>query len=716
MSSDDVFNGFDRLDSSVTDNPTDVLDFLNSSDNENELTDPPKELENSIIEKTSEDESVNEDAPSLTLSITNVVVMASMRCHLRLKEIARSSVDVEYKALQNHVIMRLRSPYTVATIWSSGKIWCTGANSLAKAKVGARRIARRIAKCGFPCRFSKYKVVNIMATCHLPFRVRLEQLVRERPMMMSYEPELAPGLTFKTEPNSSTSLKLFSTGRIVIMGSSLETISALVEDLETISALVEELVPLAALHQTDEPVSDSDVEEEQQKAELRAAARRMVFVPEGLPPDELGFVEDEEEDDPDVDEFASDSDESSLNAPTRYRAPPVFSTDDSTDSGASIDSGGMSTRPKRRRKRRAVVHSGTPTTGSRSLQNYSSGPPLHLMTAREAASLAFAKRASGDIAGARGLVAAAAEVRRQHELGELSLSASSAVQSTELLPASTVYSDPTWSRKAVASGSTKRACVVTYSGTEDSSAEAAETVIPSQQPQSGMCTLPGVTSLMMTPVATLSPAAVTTTVPQSSCISVATFIPQQYVVTQTVSPGLGQPIQTHTSAVLPYSTPSVVSHSQPQAIRVAAPNAPVVSTMPLTFTNPSGSNISPAIYPIRLSGPVQQAIIPSVGPKIMSTSPNVPITTQYMNVNPLLNAQTYQFYQPNMLISSPAMFPLNGPSVQPGTATIFSGGNGGVFLSGMPTCLGSVVIQHPVAQNTTQFYQTFVGQTHTRLP
>ncbi|THD20673.1 TATA box-binding protein 1 [Fasciola hepatica] len=257
--------------------------------------------------------------------------MASMRCHLRLKEIARSSVDVEYKALQNHVIMRLRSPYNVATIWSSGKIWCTGANSLAKAKVGARCIARRIAKCGFPCRFSRYKVVNIMATCHLPFRVRLEQLVRERPMMMSFEPELAPGLTFKTAPNSSTSLKLFSTGRIVIMGSSLETISA----------LVEELVPLAALHQTDEPVSDSDAEEEQQKAELRAAARRMVFVSEGLPPDELGFVEDEEEDDPDVDEFASDSDESSLNAPTRYRAPPVYSTDDSTDSGASIDSGGM---------------------------------------------------------------------------------------------------------------------------------------------------------------------------------------------------------------------------------------------------------------------------------------------------------------------------------------------------------------------------------------
>lgn len=37
-------------------------------------------------------------------------------------------------------------------------------------------------------------------------------------VLLSYEPELAPGLNFKAEKDSSTSLKLFSTGRIVIMG------------------------------------------------------------------------------------------------------------------------------------------------------------------------------------------------------------------------------------------------------------------------------------------------------------------------------------------------------------------------------------------------------------------------------------------------------------------------------------------------------------------
>ncbi|KAA0186049.1 TATA-binding protein [Fasciolopsis buskii] len=122
MSSDDIFNDFGHSDSSVVANPTDVLDFLSRLDKENELTDPPKELGSSINEETSEGEPVNEDAPSLTPSTTNVVVMASIRCRLRLKEIARPSMNVEYKALQNHLVMFSRSPYKVATTLSSGNI------------------------------------------------------------------------------------------------------------------------------------------------------------------------------------------------------------------------------------------------------------------------------------------------------------------------------------------------------------------------------------------------------------------------------------------------------------------------------------------------------------------------------------------------------------------------------------------------------------------
>ncbi|VDP74508.1 unnamed protein product [Echinostoma caproni] len=553
MSSDDVFNGFDRLDSSGTGNPSDVLDFLNSSDNENELTDPPKVLENSAADKTSEDESANEDAPSLTLSITNVVVMASMRCHLRLKEIARSSVDVEYKALQN-----------LANVIDSCGI----------AQVGV--LLREASLPTYDTSSSPF-VHSVQVIASMPMDwwidpplllvyliVIIKPLIRF-PLYYSHMWAGTPFFSSFIALGECCSVHCFCRAR------SAQSYPCLIKrvgsSLDTISALVEELVPLAALHQTDEPVSDSDADEEQQKAEMRAAtaaARQMVFLPEGLPLDELGLIEDEDED-PDADDYASDSDGSSVNASSRYRSGMPYSTDDSTDSGASIDSGGMSTRPKRRRKRRtiaATAHSSYTQSlgsilGSKSSQNCSNASPLHLMTAREAASLAFAKRASGDLIGARGLVAAAAEVRRQHELGELPLSGASTVASTEATSGSTVYSDPTWSRKAVASGSTKRACVVTYSGTEDSGAESAENML-SQSPQSN----------------------------------------------------------------------------------------------------------------------------------IMSISPNIPTTTQFVNFNPLPNAQTYQVYQPNMFISSPAVFSTNGAPMQPGTATIFSGGNGGVFFSGMPAGLG----------------------------
>ncbi|KAA0185866.1 hypothetical protein FBUS_10220, partial [Fasciolopsis buskii] len=160
------------------------------------------------------------------------------------------------------------------------------------------------------------------------------------------------------------------------------------------------------------------------------------------------------------------------------------------------------------------------------------------------AGLTFAKRPSGDISGDRGTVVAAAEILGQCELGELALLVSSAVPTTDLLPSSTVYNNLTWSRNAVASGATKRACVVTYSGTEDSSAEATETMTPNQQPQSNVCILPGVTSSIVTSVGTLSPSGTTASgaaVPQSTGISTGTVIPQQYMATHVLRFGATGP-------------------------------------------------------------------------------------------------------------------------------------------------------------------------------
>jgi transcription initiation factor TFIID TATA-box-binding protein len=46
------------------------------------------------------------------------------------------------------VTMKLRHPYTTASIWSSGKITCTGANTEEEAKTAARKFSRILQKLG----------------------------------------------------------------------------------------------------------------------------------------------------------------------------------------------------------------------------------------------------------------------------------------------------------------------------------------------------------------------------------------------------------------------------------------------------------------------------------------------------------------------------------------------------------------------------------------
>ncbi|KAA3677211.1 transcription initiation factor TFIID TATA-box-binding protein [Paragonimus westermani] len=675
MSTNNAMIGFETTDSSDVANPTDLLDFLNSSDNELDDAKPTDPTEQS--DAHSEADSANEESPSLTLSINNVVVMASMQCHLRLKELARSSVNVEYKPLQNHVIMRLRSPYTVATIWSSGKIWCTGANSLAKAKTGARRIARRIAKCGFPCRFSKFRVVNIMATCHLPFRVRLEELVKEKPLLMSYEPELSPGLTFKTDSNSSTLLKLFSTGRIVIMGPSMESISY----------LVEELVPLAALHQTDEPVSDTDEEDEKKHIKAEAAAtRRMLFLPGELPIEALDYVNDEFED------SEEDSDTDDRVASNGY------STDDSTDSGASIDSGGVSTRPKRRFKpKRAPVE--------RTFVN-----PLSL--------------SSMDT-----ITGAYSQPTFDPALPNGTVACQTSIACSQTFTTSVSDTDPTWSRKAVASGSTKRACVITYSGTEDSEDVANSDVItqvsiqpPSQSIRILSSTIPATVTLVTTPSITTTslgsviPSSVQSPgcLPQSVSPAVISYShqqPQQYLIATAGNP-FNQSVASTVTSVMPatpihLSQSTIQGGSQPQLIRL---------TSNQVLSLPPQNGPAQQVYPVRIpvSGLQPTTVIPSVGTKFINFSSSAPtaVTAPFINATCVPAQPTYQFFQPS---TGPGLYSPCTPQVQLTTTTFLPGSTGMLVGHPLPQAVFSSVQPH-VVQPMPTVMQTFVTHPpHTKL-
>ena len=113
------------------------------------------------------------------------------------------------------VIMRIRDPKTTALIFHSGKIVCTGAKSEQQSKTAAMKYAQIIKMVGFDVKFKDFKVQNIVASCSVPFAVRLESLASVHKNFANYEPEIFPGLIYRMyEPK--VVLLIFVSGKVVL--------------------------------------------------------------------------------------------------------------------------------------------------------------------------------------------------------------------------------------------------------------------------------------------------------------------------------------------------------------------------------------------------------------------------------------------------------------------------------------------------------------------
>lgn len=128
------------------------------------------------VQQPAEDE---EETPEIDIMINNVVCSFSVKCHLNLRQIALNGVNVEFRRENGMVTMKLRRPYTTASIWSSGRVTCTGATSEDQAKIAARRYARALQKLGFQVRFQNFRVVNVLGTCRMPFGIRIISFSRK---------------------------------------------------------------------------------------------------------------------------------------------------------------------------------------------------------------------------------------------------------------------------------------------------------------------------------------------------------------------------------------------------------------------------------------------------------------------------------------------------------------------------------------------------------
>ncbi|XP_069126693.1 TATA box-binding protein-like 1 [Argopecten irradians] len=239
-----------------------------------------------------EAENGQDDGPTIDIIINNVVASYSTRCHLDLRRIAMDGKHVEYKREHGMCNMKIRRPYTTATIWSSGKITCTGATSEEACKIAARRFARQLQRMGFKVKFSNFRIVNVLGTCILPFKIKISNFSRKYPEHASYEPELHPGVTYKIKEPKAT-LKIFSTGSITVTAPCVANVQS----------AIEHIFPLVLEFRTD----DQDIDKNLLENETKFIRKQRGIVKPKRP---VMNYEDYEEFDSDDSEGSFDSDES----------------------------------------------------------------------------------------------------------------------------------------------------------------------------------------------------------------------------------------------------------------------------------------------------------------------------------------------------------------------------------------------------------------------
>ena len=138
--------------------------------------------------------------------------------YLDLRAIALHKPFVEYNPQKfAAATIRIREPRTTALAFASGNMVCTGAKTEIQSRLAGRKYVRILQKHGIPVSFRNFRIQNIVASAEIPHTLKLFELSRAYGPYVSYEPDLFPGLVFRTTSPKLVFL-LFRSGKIVITG------------------------------------------------------------------------------------------------------------------------------------------------------------------------------------------------------------------------------------------------------------------------------------------------------------------------------------------------------------------------------------------------------------------------------------------------------------------------------------------------------------------
>ncbi len=113
--------------------------------------------------------------------LQNIVATANLEHDIPLIKLAEALPNTEYNPEQfPGLVMRIKEPKTSALIFSSGKIVCTGAKSIAKVKLAVQEIIRHVEKIKIKITVTpKIVVQNMVAAGAIGMDLNLNSLAME---------------------------------------------------------------------------------------------------------------------------------------------------------------------------------------------------------------------------------------------------------------------------------------------------------------------------------------------------------------------------------------------------------------------------------------------------------------------------------------------------------------------------------------------------------
>lgn len=155
-----------------------------------------------------------------SIRVENVVASSAIGQELDLDTLADDLLGTEYNP-ENFpgVVYRMQEPKAAALIFRSGKIVCTGANSIDHAHTALQHVFGELRELGVAVADSpEITVQNIVSTASLATTLNLNAIAIGLGLEnIEYEPEQFPGLVYRLDEPEVVAL-LFGSGKLVITG------------------------------------------------------------------------------------------------------------------------------------------------------------------------------------------------------------------------------------------------------------------------------------------------------------------------------------------------------------------------------------------------------------------------------------------------------------------------------------------------------------------